>query len=561
MKVLGRIGGNEIVLDKDDGNSALTLVTEFPDPTGDIRSIQIEVAIDGYKPGDIFVSDGTAWKKVELPTRTIGSVTGMVYPRIGCDVQIRWADPVDEDPYVWKHTRLMRKYGSDPTSIYDGVVVTDSYVRDRYRHNAYHDYVPAGTEEEWHYRFFTCSEDGVWHTDDDCVFMPIELSWATITNIVRNGWGHRVFQLGDTVTINVDSDDETYKKLEFEVVKFNGMTMEDLNLTHSISFASVNVVGVPVRFDSPWPEYMFTADQYITSRTKVYYAFVDGEFVQVTNLRVGSRIPPNTYYEKSGSDERITKGGNRWARSSLRKWMNSTDPDYKIGDMVPPLTAFDSEVVATITSVRNKTMYPICDGTGAEIVLDKIYLLSQTEVFNINPKKVDYLVTHDDTPKETYEPTKDESRVEGKVYFLWNDVKYIPASEADFNEDGSFKEDVQYFEAICKDYFLPDDESPDGYRKCEEEDYADGGGFKPDTVYYDQIVTEVEENKPCPQFSDEELEPRIKTDRDGVAHPWWLRTADIFSETGVKVTNSAGELTTSDVGDATHHVVLAFTVA
>ena len=64
MKVLGRIGGNEIVLDKDDGNSALTLVTEFPDPTGDIRSIQIEVAIDGYKPGDIFVSDGTVWKKL-----------------------------------------------------------------------------------------------------------------------------------------------------------------------------------------------------------------------------------------------------------------------------------------------------------------------------------------------------------------------------------------------------------------------------------------------------------------------------------------------------------------
>ena len=69
MKVLGRIGGNEIVLDKDDGNSALTLVTEFPDPTGDIRSIQIEVAIDGYKPGDIFLRKNSTSCTSEAITR------------------------------------------------------------------------------------------------------------------------------------------------------------------------------------------------------------------------------------------------------------------------------------------------------------------------------------------------------------------------------------------------------------------------------------------------------------------------------------------------------------
>ena len=565
MKVLGRIGGNEIVLDRGDGNSALTLVSEFPDPAGEIKSVQLEVAIDDYKPGDIFVSDGTRWTKVDLPTETVGAVTGTVYPRIGCDVQIRWADPVDNDPYVWKHTRLLRKFGSYPVDIYDGVVVTDSYIRDCYRYNAFHDLVPAGTEDQWYYRFFTFSEDGVWYTDDDCRFMPIELSWQTITNIVRSGNAGKVFQLGDTVTINNNSTDEFYKQLEFEVIRFDGMTMEDLNLTHSITFASVNVVGNPVRFDSPWKEYQITADQYVTSRTKVYYVIYNGEFVPVTNLRLGSRIPANTYYEKTISEDRTANGGNRWAKSTLRAWLNSTDPENKNEDMSPPLTVFDPEVVATIASVRNKTMYPLCDGNGAEIVLDKIYLLSQSETFNLHPGRVIFQPTEDTTPLEHYEITRDTERVAGKTYFIWNgdtwQSKFTPATDADFNEDGSFKEGVEYYETLLKEYWVLDEENPGSYRQCTEDDFDPGNTFKEGVTYYDRIKTTVEENQFCPQFRDKELNSRIKTDSEGVGREWWLRTANIETESTVKTVDIEGELTEAPVGESTRHLVLAFTIA
>ena len=619
MKVLGRIGGNEIVLDKGDGNSALTLVSAFPPASGNVRSIQLEVAVGNYKPGDIFVSDGTNWTKVDPPIGTVGAANGLVYPRVGCDVQVRWADPKDNAPYVWKHTRLMRKSGSYPTSIYDGVVVIDSYVRDQYRHNALHDHVPAGTEGSWYYRLFTCSEDDVWYTNDDCKFVPIELSWENITQIVRDGHAGKVFSLGDTITINTDSDDENYRNMEFEVVRFDGVSMEDLNLTHSLTFASVNVVGHPVNWDKPWEEYQLTADTYVTSRTKVYYTLVNGEFVPVTNLRLGSRIPADTYYEKTSSEARTLMGGNRWAKSALRHWMNSTDPDnllnfdeYEITEdaefdpdktyyqlveengaqtfivipntnsrsmadvraelggaaiyekpyfMAPPLTKFDPEVAVTIATVRNKTAYPSVDGTGAEIALDKVYLLSQSEVFNIHPTKVDFRITSDSEPTESYVETSDETRVVGKTYFMWTGTKYIVCTDDNFNPDGSFVENVTYYEAILKTYWLRDAEHPGSFIEAEAKDFTESGDFVVGVNYYERVETVVVENTHCPQFSDPELDSRIKTDAEGIAKAWWLRSADIDSETDVMLTNDIGELTSDEPCGVPKYMVMAFTIA
>ena len=626
MKVLGRIGGNEIVLDRDDGSSALKLVSSLPDPSGNDRTVQLEINVGEYKAGDIFVSDGSTWTKVEPPTETVGAVTGLVYPRVGCDVQIRWRDPKDNDPYVWKCTRVLRKYGSYPTSIHDGVIVTESHVKDQYKNKAYHDLLPAGTEGGWFYRMYTCSEDDVWFSSDDCIFTPIELSWQTLTDIVRAGNAGLVFALGDVVTVNYGSSDKIYKNLQFEVVRFNGVSPEDLNLTHSITFALVNAIGEPVHWDEPWAEYQLTADTYVASRTKQYYIKDGEEFVLLTNLRLGSRIPPNTYYERSDNQERQLNGGNRWAKSMLRSWMNSTDPDnllpceyyvvtedtvfqagkkyyyidadgkyavipntdpYQDGDgnthyrnvsditsvngvpvtsvyerpvsIPPPLTKLDAEVVAVISNVRNRTALPTVDGDGSEITIDAIYPLSQTEVVNINPYREWYTQTHDTTPKESIELTKDETRDPDKTYLIYNGTKFVECTAADFDVYGQFVAGVNYYEAVPKKYYLLVDES---YVEATEDDFGDGHSFLSDHVYYDQNILNVTENEHCPQFSDEELTSKIKMNQDEEPCSWWLRSADIFTSSNVKAIDENGELINGGGSSSeAHNLVFAFTVA
>ena len=333
MKVLGRIGGNETVLDKTDGFNALTLVSEFPDPSGTVRSIQLEVAIDDYKAGDIFKSDGSTWSKVEPPPEGVKAVSGLVYPRLGRDVQIRWTDPLDNINYVWKHTRLLRKYGNYPSSPLDGTIVVDSYSRDYYKTVVLHDVLPVGTEDGWKYRFYTFSEDEVAFTNDACAFSPIDLTWENLPNIVRNGQAQLVYELGDMVTINLtnnlmlDGDNKpTVISMNFEVAGFDCVEPKDLTLTHSITFVSVNAFPYKLRMDDKWSRYQLTTDQYVTSSTKKYYTkLVDGRFVAATGLKVGQRLTPNTYYELSDNEERQQNGGNRWAASAFRKWYNSED--------------------------------------------------------------------------------------------------------------------------------------------------------------------------------------------------------------------------------------------
>lgn len=617
MKVLGRIGGDEIVLDRDDGSSALKLVRELPDPSGVTRTVQLEINVGTDKAGDIFVSDGTKWTKVEPPTETVGAVTGLIYPRIGCDVQIRWRDPKDNNPYVWKCTRVLRKYGSYPTSIHDGVIVTESHVRDQYRIKAYHDLVPAGTEDGWHYRVFTCSEDDVWFTSDDCTFVPIELSWQTLTDIVRNGNAGLVFSLGDVVTVNVGSSDQVYKNIQLEVVRFNGVTPENLNLTHSITFACVNALGYPVHWDKQWEEYQLTADTYVSSRTKQYYIKSNGEFVLLTNLRLGSRIPPNTYYEKSDNPDRQLNGGNRWSKSFIRSWINSNDPNNlldceyyipttdtvmqdgkkyfyidrngkyvvipnsvsknidditSIGGVVvtqvyerpvsipPPFTKLDPEVVAVVSNVRNRTALPTVDGDGSEITIDAFYLLSQTEVANVNPYRVWYTKTKDTTPKESFVKTTDTVRDTSKNYFVYNGTQFVSATDADFNADGSFVAGVDYYEAVAKKYYLYLGE--DEYVEANENDFGDDHTLLPDLEYFDQNILNVTENEHCPQFSDEELNSKIKRDANDSPCSWWLRSSDILTSSDVKAIDESGNLVSGGGSSSNaHHLVFAFTVA
>ena len=591
MKVLGRILGDEYILDATDGQSALKLVDDLPSTTENATgSVQIENDHGDDKAGSIFLNEGTSWNKLTPPGDTVKEVTNILCPREGCDVQIRWTDPLDTNKYVWKHTRLLRKFGTEPpTSIFDGVVVTDSYVRDQYATSPFHDVLPSGTEDEylendgmirkWRYRFFTFSEDEVDFTSVDCTFEPIELSWKTLPNIVRDGLSTKVFQTGDVVHVGCrdGSSDEYYGNIEFEVAAFDQAVPVDSGKSHSLTFLARLVLGHRVFFDTKWSDYKLTSDQYVMDRNKVYFIKIsETEYTSVSGLRLGSKIPPNTYYEKTNSEERTLHGGNRWSTSELRRWLNSTDPedlmefagdDVSFSKIAPPLTKLPVDVVNAIASVRNKTALSIVDGSVYDVSYDSIYLLSATEVYGIVAQRSHFEITKDIEPVESYTITSDTVRDMSKTYFIEDESGGYRKAISEFNEDGSFIEDLKYFELIPKQYYVVD-ERESGYRVAKDEDFADGYAFKPDEIYYELIVDVTEENSP--NFSlfyqnyegDTDLGSRIRTDLAGDPKAWWLRTCDTTSASMVKAVDEIGKFVNGgNAAEAAQHLVIAFTVA
>ena len=570
MKILGKIKGNEVVLDKEAGRNALTLKRNIPDPSESERAIQLERSIDGYKPGDILLSDGESWNKLGKPSESVGSVSNIVRPRIGREVQIRWIDPLDTEEYSWKHTRLLRKYGEYPTSPLDGVVVVDSYTRNYFTGTtAVHDMLPTGTEDNWKYRFYTFSEDEVSFTADSCCFEPIELSTENLRQIVRDGNAPYVFALGDIVEITLTNHDSRKYTTQFEVVGFNNVNPADVEQTHTLTFAMCDVFHDEngniclSRFDDHWEEYFLTSDTYVVDRNKIYYKKnAQQVFEQATDLRLGQRLPAGVYYELNENHDRITNGGNRWSASALREWLNSTDPSNtwitttttgNTYTFKPILTMFPEDWLELVTSVKNITARPTVDGPGYDVTVDKIYIPSRTEVFNETQMILSYKATTDKNPKLTYEITADVERVEGKTYYLLSGGEFVIAQENSFNPDGSFKDDVFYYEGLYLYYLLDEGE----YRLAREDEYTDDHEFRSDLVYFECIIDAPDENMYLPKFGDTELDSRKKS------NSWWLRSANRTSNSTMCYVDQLGNFKDNEEHPTAnnHGLAIMFTVA
>ena len=566
MKILGRISGDEMVLDKSDGFRALKLVDSLPDPASeDVRSVQLETSDTTNKAGDIFTSDGSSWKKVESPDDTVGEVTNIICPREGGDVRLRWADPADRRGYVWKHTRLLRKYGSYPTSIWDGVVVTDSYVRDQYFTSELHDFLPAGTEKGWYYRFFTFSEDEVQYSSEGCMFVPIELSWKTINKAIRDGHATKMFAIGDVIKIDYKDKNGPYAGINFEVAAINQAIPSDLSRIHSVTFLATATLNAQFNWDITWSRFQLTTDTIVVSKTKEYFIKDGSNYIKVEGLRLGSRIPADTYYEQITTPERIQEGGNRWARCELRRWLQSTDPEDKINSIPPFLSAVTDEIAAAIQPVRNTTSLAKIDGGDYDVTIDKIFIPSASEVYGIESVKENYFETTDKSPSEYYMLTLDTIRNMDKSYFIKTGANsYRPTNASEFNADGSFKEGIAYYELVSKTYYVID-ELTHAKRVATEDDFTDDYLFKEGVVYFEKNVVTVMENDPVATFRDEDLNSKERYEIGGSTPvSWWLRTPDVETVADVMAVSSESDHEIINGGQSKsslHHVVMMFTVS
>jgi len=393
--------------------------------------------------------------------------------------------------------------------------------------------------------------------------------------LVQSGLIYKVFALGDAITITPKKAYEThpfYKSLTFAVAGFDQATPEDMTKNKSITFTLVDTFGdFFTNWDSCWPEYKLTTDIYVTDRTKVYY-IKDTEkgWVEVTNLPLGKKLEANTYYEKNTNVERKTHGGNRWASSAFRAWLNSTDVTntWKFYDgtteiaVPPPLAVLEDDVVNAITPMRNRNALPLGEdrtSSDYEMSIDKLYLLSMTEVHNEHAVYSWFQPTSDTIPKN-YGVTEDTERNLKKNYFIYmEDLRvYRKADASDFNEDGSFKTDVTYNELY---YYLYNEISGE-YRLALADDYTEANEFKSGVQYYDKKVSDIAENNYLPYFDDELLNPRVVRNSGGTPQTWWLRSGNIFSTTKVRYTDTNGKLCEGDQAfEGRHAIVFGFSVA
>ena len=90
-------------------------------------------------------------------------------------VNLTWTDPLDkyaapkgqiaDEPWdiasKWDHTSIVRKEGSDPISINDGILVGISTIRDQYKVTQYIDTSDIINNTEYHYGIFAISSTGI----------------------------------------------------------------------------------------------------------------------------------------------------------------------------------------------------------------------------------------------------------------------------------------------------------------------------------------------------------------------------------------------------------------
>lgn len=148
----------------------------------------------------------TGSTNVETTEVALDAPSNPVADSFDAKVELMWTDPLNKyavpengtatDPYPiiaqWHHTSIVRKENSDPTSINDGILVTESTVKNQYQSSGYFD-TSLVNDTEYHYGLFAVTDRGIVSAPAIVTCTPTagtpirELAEGTVIKILENG--------------------------------------------------------------------------------------------------------------------------------------------------------------------------------------------------------------------------------------------------------------------------------------------------------------------------------------------------------------------------------------
>lgn len=191
-------------------------------------------------------------------------------------------------------------------------------------------------------------------------------NWKDVQAIVQKGFGEQYFPVGTEFDLYVDDGSKT--KTNYKVVVLdhnkNFLIRNGKNTAkYSMTLGFKNVLSGNIVFKGAENEYGLTKDTNIVS-WKTYYILSGSEYKKVEAPNVAEITQ---YYEKNDS-KRVAMGGNNWATSFARQWLNS--PASSGEKWFSQQTAFDKEPTQSDIGGFINQVYD--DSTGENVTFREV---------------------------------------------------------------------------------------------------------------------------------------------------------------------------------------------
>ena len=168
-------------------------------------------------------------------------------------VKLKWTDPNNTIEgtttlSTWQSTVIIRKEGSAPTSIKDGIVVLVNTTKNKYSSTPYTDSnVVVG--KTYYYRFYTLSTDKVYNDSTSMIYKVKILqfgsvlknnAWEVINTASESGIASSIWNIGDEIDITLSG---TYNEtITLQIWDFNHFDKSDGSGKAGIVFGMKNLM-------------------------------------------------------------------------------------------------------------------------------------------------------------------------------------------------------------------------------------------------------------------------------------------------------------------------------